>query len=297
MTLEAFGEGTQLGMRPSRFRIQFGLAALTAATIWSACFIWFQFVERTVVESEFLVLKEWRQQGWPIAIRRQLTDRAIDDNVDWFKAKGPSFVKDEPRIRASLSERQWHRPGLVVNSIVWLLSTMAVGVLAEVLYRRFAPARRDAVTANCTGYRFSLARLVVAVVFLGVFVGLNMRKIGPMEVLYGVPCSYRGWPLPFYGGRDERAGELQDAAYQVREARAACEAALEDDRAYRVAAIFYRLPLTHQTYRLLHWGTPHRFAPRPFIVYAIIDTLFALTVLTLILFYHPRRKPPDEAPA
>jgi len=31
------------------------------------------------------------------------------------------------------------------------------------------------------GWRFSLIRLVVAVVFLGVFVGLNVQKIGPMR--------------------------------------------------------------------------------------------------------------------
>jgi len=30
-----------------------------------------------------------------------------------------------------------------------------------------------------------------------------------------------------------------------------------------------------------------------YIILGILDALFALTILALILFYHPRRKPPE----
>jgi len=55
-------------------------------------------------------------------------------------------------------------------------------------------------------WRFSLARLVIAVVLLGALIGLNMRKVGPRPVGFtagpfgrleiDVVC-YRGWPFCF----------------------------------------------------------------------------------------------------
>ena len=152
-------------------------------------------------------------------------------------------------------------------------------------------------------WRFSLTRLVIAVLFLGAVVGLNMREIGPRhwpEDL--IPAISWGWPLPIAWELDQsfRApvnGEPNPLTQEELSAR------------WRAAGC-YRFPLTHQTYRLLRWERDmrwadprHRDPPRDFYVwtggvstggflyYAIIDVLFALIVLALILFLQiPRRK-------
>ena len=140
-------------------------------------------------------------------------------------------------------------------------------------------------------WRFSLTRLVVAVVFLGVFVGLNFRQL-QVQVEGGIPCeeSFRGWPFP-----------ITFSACIVKPADALHEVSSEQyDQ-------FDWLPWTHQTYRLFcdpswstddwyvfRWKDPDSYV-RIIILSAIINALFALTVLALILFLHPRRKPAEEA--
>jgi hypothetical protein len=131
-------------------------------------------------------------------------------------------------------------------------------------------------------WRFSLTRLVVAVVFLGAFVGLNMR--GPQSRWETLSVRYQGWPLPI-----TEQWEQWDAVSDEKE---------ED------------WPWTHRTYYLMHlvpdsllnWTTfswkEQAFGDSAIgIGTAIIDILFALVPLALILFLHPRRKPTDEAPA
>ena len=139
-------------------------------------------------------------------------------------------------------------------------------------------------------WRFSLTRLVLAVLFLGAFVGLNARQIGPCLLLSSSSMSYWGWPLPFVAVKDERKGLLLDAlmgryAGPEPESR---KAVYEELKALRAAVRAYRIPPTHHTYYLLNW------LPNGRIVCAIIDTLFALTVLFLILFLYPRRRPTYE---
>jgi len=162
-------------------------------------------------------------------------------------------------------------------------------------------------------WRFSLARLVVAVVFLGMCIGLNMREIGPVLASFsgGLPARYWGWPLPFDGEVDEGAYEL---VYRIN--RQHMEElnlrSFDDDWAIEVAdgqgafdsARHYRFPITHQAYRLLNWDSQQEFHAvyvpvfhnrRTFICYGIVDALFALAVLSFILCLQiPRRKPEPE---
>ena len=109
--------------------------------------------------------------------------------------------------------------------------------------------------------RFSLTRLIIAIVFLGAFVGLNMREIGP--VVHGEhvrpiesPHYLWGWPLPFIEQK-----EAWDQTEIGRWLSAAMEE-LQSDRmavgefmarfAARAAADRSRLlPWTHPTYRVL----------------------------------------------
>ena len=128
-------------------------------------------------------------------------------------------------------------------------------------------------------WRFSLTRLTVATVVLGAIVGLNARKIGPRQghawgTFYHLgPSSCWGWPLPF-----RKEFEDSDARWQD--------------------LIEYRIPFTHQTYHLLNWDELYlqdllrtNTNERTFSICAIIDAIFALVVLSLILFLQtPRRK-------
>ena len=114
-------------------------------------------------------------------------------------------------------------------------------------------------------WRFSLARLMIAIVFLGALIGLNMRR---------VPCgaeNFYGWPLPFMKKRE--TGK-------------------------RMRPIVCRFPATHYwTYRLAD-RSPFRWTSHAnwFVSCGIINALVLLVPLTVILFFHPRRKPPDKAP-
>jgi len=133
-------------------------------------------------------------------------------------------------------------------------------------------------------WRFSLTRLVLAVVFLAAFVGLNV--CGPQKEMGGDVDIYWGWPLP--------------SAEGVYGPALGSYLTLEQAEQFEQ---FKWLPWTHQTYRLsyrwrwLHdWVWPVDSRSVIFVIPAIIDALVALIPIALILFLHPRRKPPDECP-
>ena len=137
-------------------------------------------------------------------------------------------------------------------------------------------------------WRFSLTRLVIAVLFLGASVGLNMREIGPVWLEgFHDPTYLWGWPLAFALRHGRPVSEVPFIDGDKREK---WEVRYE---AARRTARSYRLPCTHQTYRLLDWEYPVESAicSEPAFVFLAIDVLFALTVLSLILFLQiPRRK-------
>jgi hypothetical protein len=145
-------------------------------------------------------------------------------------------------------------------------------------------------------WRFSLIRLVLAVVFAGASMALNI--LGPkihvlLPELKGIPAQTRvltlaGWPFPAY-----REYHEWDSASDNHREPITLEAAQTYDW----------LPWTHWAYSSMEsdwfywlqecwnvdWDT-HSFFP----VLAIIDGILVLTVLALILFFHPRRKPEPE---
>jgi len=152
-------------------------------------------------------------------------------------------------------------------------------------------------------WRFSLIRLVIAVVFLGAFVGLNTRRIGPavyqMQLSSPPPAlivrHFRGWPFPFSGSTEavsRRQAEMDSVVLDRAPA----------DFLNGKRDGFFEPAWTHRTYFLI---SPFRNVPESgpialdlegYIALGTIDALFALVVLTLILFLRPRRKPPDETP-
>jgi hypothetical protein len=122
-------------------------------------------------------------------------------------------------------------------------------------------------------WRFSLARLVIAVVFLGVVVGLNVQKIGP---LWCDELSYcYGWPFPALAVPIQTDEPLEWLGY------------LEITKSYR-------WPWMHSVYGLVVDGPRFSYPLRKPAFGAIIDALVALIQLALILFFHPRRKPERE---
>ena len=65
---------------------------------------------------------------------------------------------------------------------------------------------------------------------------------------------------------------------------------------YMRGPVRYRLmPPTHHTYRLLDRSSLQR-NPELLLIGGGLDALLALAVLSAFLFFHPRRKPPDDAP-
>ena len=125
-------------------------------------------------------------------------------------------------------------------------------------------------------WRFSLKRLVIAVFFLGAFVGLNARKIEPRAVTAGgcilvVEPSW-GWPLPF------------TSTAHVSESRRPSSPETQE------------LPRTHQSYRLLdsYWSSDLLqaaiFWGEDFhVLCSIFDVLFLVTVLAIVLLFQPPR--------
>jgi hypothetical protein len=131
-------------------------------------------------------------------------------------------------------------------------------------------------------WRFSLIRLVMAVVFLGIFFGLNV--CGPTAQIVSsrgrTVASHWGWPLPFSVSERDF-----DAASDV----------LEEPVTSQQFSQLRWLPWTHKTYRIVLLFPRGLFATG-FAVCAIIDVLVGLVPLGLILFFHPRRRPPEPEP-
>jgi hypothetical protein len=147
-------------------------------------------------------------------------------------------------------------------------------------------------------WRFSLGRLVVATVFLGAFLGLNMRKIGPYGG-FGLPdkihvVAYWGWPLPFIRSRQNWYRPPITNPATADKIQQEWDAWVEKNLANEI-------PLSHQTYYAFEWWPLSQW---PFndvttesgvVLGRIIDAVFALTVLFLILFLQiPRRKAPEQ---
>ena len=136
-------------------------------------------------------------------------------------------------------------------------------------------------------WRFSLTRLVVAMVFLGAFVGLNVSKQELFPTWTGAVWTFRGWPLPI--------------TCQPREWDPSSDSHLEPPADYSPREW---AQWTHQTYRLaqvehFNWLTSlgvitwdaQNGTNDVFTCCAVIDALFALTILALILFLQiPPRK-------
>ena len=130
-------------------------------------------------------------------------------------------------------------------------------------------------------WRFSLVRLVVAVVFFAACLGLNV--CGPQAQIVSnrgrTVVRHWGWPLPFSVSERDF-----DAASDV----------LEEPVTSQQFSQLRWLPWTHKTYCIVLLFPRGLFATG-FAVCAIIDVLVGLITLTLILFLQPRRKPEPEA--
>jgi hypothetical protein len=141
-------------------------------------------------------------------------------------------------------------------------------------------------------WRFSLGRLVIATVFLGAVVGLNVREIRP-EAAWSVDGNdlvdcYRGWPFPFIVTR----------VNQPNCPPAIIEAFIREHGTGVKAFQRYSIPDTHRW--SYNWGSKWLYCRRglggekDFVTGGIIDALFALTGVALILFLQiPRRKEPE----
>ena len=166
-------------------------------------------------------------------------------------------------------------------------------------------------------WRFTLARLVVAVVILGVLIGLNTSQIA-RPLSYSRVCderivemvSYRGWPFCFtctsvdFLDSDVALEDLGlpvpafESFKSVGEEWGYGAQVRQWDWANRERLLAYDaqcdwLTWTHQTYRLLDldsarwtgWNGELRVSG------VLINALFALSVLALMLFLQiPRRK-------
>jgi len=140
----------------------------------------------------------------------------------------------------------------------------------------------------------------VAVVFLGVFVGLNIRTFGrPTYWRTELSCFFTfswGWPSPVYARVPPVPDQIDGMAHE--QFRSMCINGSPSVRAYR-------LPWTHQTYCLAEsldfpdcpeWGVIQVSATPEsdsyiYVLSIIINALFTITALALILFLQiPRRK-------
>jgi hypothetical protein len=155
-------------------------------------------------------------------------------------------------------------------------------------------------------WRFSLRRLVIATLFLGAVVGLNMQKIGPIihpyEPQIPLLTYFWGWPLPCANDWQNVPGEIQDEAGICRAPEVGTvdfEIYLEKFREHCIVAEHYQFPAFHQTYRLLIWvGGDWLFTYYGVKVGAGVNVLIAFTTFALILFLKiPRRRDPSPLSA
>ena len=139
-------------------------------------------------------------------------------------------------------------------------------------------------------WRFRLTRLVVAVVFLGAFVGLNLMK-QEVHLEEGLTYDMWGWPMPV-------AWAVYDTPAHVPTRLLSADDF--DQREW--------LAWTHQAYHLAYsiydwdydWAKkldtriPLKGDGEIFCTWTAVNLLLASGLLTLILFFHPRRKPEPE---
>jgi hypothetical protein len=143
-------------------------------------------------------------------------------------------------------------------------------------------------------WRFSLQRLIIASMFLGAVIGLNVREVGPWwqpydfyTSRYAILSHCWGWPFPFHAKMDSTAGYGHMQTWWNLDR--------DTDAPVTDAGQSVDLPCTHFTYRLLKLDVRlDGPAGGGFVVWGgVIDAIFALTVVALILFLHLRRQPPE----
>ena len=137
-------------------------------------------------------------------------------------------------------------------------------------------------------WRFGLSRLVIAVVFLGAFVGLNMRVIGPQgHGQFGTLYSW-GWPLP----HEQKPGITSDQFCVHRHLKPSGYYVFDGDWYAHMAAVHsYQIPYTHLTYCLVRDDEGTSIPSFVLLLNAALDTLFAAAALFMILFLQiPSRK-------
>jgi hypothetical protein len=107
-------------------------------------------------------------------------------------------------------------------------------------------------------WRFSLRRLVIATVVLGGIIGLNLSRIGPIfQANYkpsGDIINFWGWPLPYIAEPERpKSGEpvfVPNRALTT-EDKARLEKYETEFSEIWMVGHAYRLPWTHQLYRIL----------------------------------------------
>jgi hypothetical protein len=150
-------------------------------------------------------------------------------------------------------------------------------------------------------WRFSLGRLVIATVVLGVIIGLSLCKIGPIYLIdyepSGFSIEFRGWPLPFIA-EQVRPGTEEPVRICDRELTVDEEAQLSRyQREYWEligAGLSYQMPLTHLQYRLLDYPSAQWLLSGNGLIFCgIVDLLVMICIPSLILFLQiPRRQAP-----
>jgi len=153
-------------------------------------------------------------------------------------------------------------------------------------------------------WRFSLCRLVIAVLFLGTLAHLNFSKIGPIEQYCSTfeaktapadgtvvlprfqPTIYLwGWPFPFMAER-EPFGESEVAQWASRTAN---EVKAGRKIPGGFAVLFNKrvaeeeVMLTPWTYRLVNFREAFSPESSTSVLYGLLDAVFAVAVLLLIL--------------
>jgi hypothetical protein len=141
---------------------------------------------------------------------------------------------------------------------------------------------------------------VVAVVLLGAFVGLNVRRIGPRIMVLQLDrihhAYYQGWPLPFTVDLGSWQEENEDDKAEFwKWAKQNSLGATPLAELNEFDAQFRWVPWSHQSYRIIAWQPLQLLDARfGFILWGALDALFALTGVALILFLQiPRRKAPE----
>lgn len=153
--------------------------------------------------------------------------------------------------------------------------------------------------------QYSLRRLAIATVFLGVILGLNLRRVGPMRppcITYSYVC-YWGWPLPFIVEEREKNLWADPNRLTAPYVPDKCQTAEDflitvEMKNANPSAWTNKFPFTHLTYYmvdcdLMRWlsSVDNRLT-----VCRVIDVVMVLLVTLLILFLRwPRRQTDTHA--